>query len=137
MASSSGRQPNFAALNRGRHLCLAGRPSGSALAHILVVYNLHNIVTDFWATICKTVRPTLSDPCLSCPVLSLCLSVTLVYCGQRVAWIKVKLGTEVGLGPDHIVLDGVPVLPPKGAQPPIFGPYLLRPNGCMDHDVTW
>jgi len=24
--SSSGRQPNFAALNRGRHLCSAGRP---------------------------------------------------------------------------------------------------------------
>jgi len=36
--SSSGRQPNFAALNRGRHLCLAGRPSGWALAHILVRY---------------------------------------------------------------------------------------------------
>ena len=35
-ASSSGRQPNFAALNRGRHLCSAGRPSGWALAHILV-----------------------------------------------------------------------------------------------------
>ena len=32
----SGRQPNFAALNRGRHLCSAGRPSGWALAHILV-----------------------------------------------------------------------------------------------------
>ena len=26
---------------------------------------------------------------------------------------------------------------PKGAQPPIFGPYLLRPNGYMDQDVTW
>jgi len=26
-ASSSGRQPNFAALNRGRYLCSAGRPS--------------------------------------------------------------------------------------------------------------
>jgi len=25
----------------------------------------------------------------------------------------------------------------KGAQPPIFGPHLLRPNGCMDQDVTW
>ena len=25
----------------------------------------------------------------------------------------------------------------KGAQAPIFGPYLLRPNGCMDQDVTW
>jgi len=36
--SSSGRQPNFAALNRGRHLCSAGRPSRWALAHILVSY---------------------------------------------------------------------------------------------------
>ena len=34
--SSSGRQPNFAALNRGRHLYSAGRPSRWALAHILV-----------------------------------------------------------------------------------------------------
>jgi len=36
-ASSSGRQANFAALNRGRHLCSVGRPSGWALAHILVI----------------------------------------------------------------------------------------------------
>jgi len=35
-ASSNGRQANFAALNRGRNLCSAGRPSGWALAHILV-----------------------------------------------------------------------------------------------------
>jgi len=33
-AFSSGRQPNFAALNRGRHLYSAGRPSPWALAHI-------------------------------------------------------------------------------------------------------
>jgi len=32
--SSSARQANFAALNRGRHLCSAGRPSRWALAHI-------------------------------------------------------------------------------------------------------
>ena len=31
---SSGRQPNFAALNRGHHLNLTGRPSRWALAHI-------------------------------------------------------------------------------------------------------
>jgi len=37
---SSGRQPNFAALNRGRHLCWAGRPSGWALAHILVLLSV-------------------------------------------------------------------------------------------------
>ena len=34
--SSSGRQPNFAVLNRGRHLYSAGRPSRWAPAHILV-----------------------------------------------------------------------------------------------------
>jgi len=34
--SSSGHQPNFAALNRGRHQYSAGRPSRWALAHILV-----------------------------------------------------------------------------------------------------
>jgi len=34
--TSSGRQPNFAALNRGRQLYSAGRPSRWALVHILV-----------------------------------------------------------------------------------------------------
>ena len=54
-----------------------------------------------WATVSNTVRTVLSDRCLSvCPV------VTLVYCGQTVEWIKMKLGKEVGLGPGHIVLDG-------------------------------
>ena len=27
--------------------------------------------------------------------------------------------------------------PKKGAEPPIFGPCLLRPNGWMDQDATW
>jgi len=116
--------------------------------------------------------------CLSCPVCSVCLSLTLVYCGQTVVWIKLKLGMEVGLEPGHIVLDQGPApSPPKRAQPqfsahvrcgqtagwiktplgmevgldpgdyvldgdpaaqrgtapdlqpPIFGPYLLWPNG--------
>ena len=35
--SSTRRQRNFAALNRGRHLYLAGRPSRCTLAHILVM----------------------------------------------------------------------------------------------------
>ena len=56
----------------------------------------------FRATVCKTVRPVLSDRYLSC--LSV-LSATLVYCGPTVGWIKMKLGTEVGLGPGHIVFD--------------------------------
>ena len=53
--------------------------------------------------------------CLSsvCPV---CPSVTLVYCAQVVGWIKMKLGTQVSLGPGHIVLDWDPAelpLPPQ------------------------
>ena len=36
---SSGRQPNFVALNRGHHLCSSRRPSLWALAHILVYYS--------------------------------------------------------------------------------------------------
>ena len=43
------------------------------------------------------------------------LSVTLVYCGQTVKWIKMKLGMQVGLGPGHTVLDGDPApAPPRG-----------------------
>jgi len=40
--SISGRQPNFAALNRGRHVYSAGRPSRWALAHILLMAALCN-----------------------------------------------------------------------------------------------
>jgi len=51
------------------------------------------------------VRPMLSDRCVSC------MSVTLVYCGQTVGWIKMPLATEVDLGPGHIVLDRDPAPP--------------------------
>jgi len=52
--------------------------------------------------------------CLSC--LSVCDRVTLVYCGQTVGRIKMSLGTEVGLGPGDIVLNGDPAPPQKGTQ---------------------
>ena len=85
---------------------------------------------DSWATVCKTVRPVLSDRCLSvCPV---CLSVTLTYCGQTVGWITMPLGMMVGLGPGHTVLDGDPASTQRAPQPPIFGPCLLWPNRWMD-----
>ena len=53
--------------------------------------------------------------CYRTVALSVCLSVTvtLVYCGQTVGWIKVKLGVQVGLVPGHAVLDGDPAPPPK------------------------
>ena len=79
--------------------------------------------------------PYAIGPSSVCPVLSVCLSVTFVHCGQTVG--RMKLGMQVGLGPGHIVLGGPSSPSPTGAQPPIFGPYLLRPNGCMDQDATW
>ena len=43
--------------------------------------------------------------------------------------MKTPLGTEVDLGPGHIVLDGDPAPPAKGAQqPPLFDPCLLWPR---------
>jgi len=85
----------------------------------------------FWATVYKTVRPMLSD---RCPVLSClsCLSVTLVYCGQTVGWIKLKLGLQVGLGPSHIVLDGDPPHPPPKGHSPQFSAHI-----CCGQMAAW
>jgi len=51
-----------------------------------------------------------------CYRTTVCLSVTLLYCGQTVRWINMKLDMQVGLGPGHVVLDGDPAPPRKGAQ---------------------
>jgi len=48
-----------------------------------------------------------------------------------------KLGMQVGLGPGHIELDGDPAPLPKGAEFPIFGPYMSWPNSWMNQDATW
>jgi len=75
-----------------------------------------------------------------CPV---CLSV----CYVRALWPNVWTDQDetwhagIGLGPGG-VLDGDPAspLPKRHSLHPIFGPYLLRPNGCnrcMYQDATW
>jgi len=60
-------------------------------------------------------------------VLSVCLSVTLVYCCQTVRRITMKLGTEVGLGPGHIMLDGDPAPTyERGTTAPTFRPIVAK-----------
>ena len=62
------------------------------------------------------------------PVYHVCLTVTLVYYGQTVGWIRMSLGMEVDLGPGDIVGD--PALPAeRGTAAPLFGPCLLWLNG--------
>jgi len=49
-----------------------------------------------------------------------------VCCGQTAAWIKMPLGTEVGLGSDDIVLDGDPTpTPHKPDIAPNFRPIFI------------
>ena len=51
---------------------------------------------------------------------------------QDVTWL------EIGRGPGDIVLDGDPAPPTeRGTAPPLFGLYLLWPNGWMNQDTIW
>jgi len=68
--------------------------------------------------------------CPVCHVCLPCLSMTLVDCGQTVGWIKMKLAMQVGLHPDHIVLDGDPgtqlTLPQRGTAPQFWANVRCR-----------
>jgi len=60
---------------------------------------------------------------------------THVYCCQAAGWIKMVLGTKVGLSPGDFVLDGHPApSPKKGAEPPLqFSAhfYCCQTAGCI------
>ena len=51
---------------------------------------------------------------------------------QTVGRIKTKLGTQVGLGPGHIVLDGDPALPPPKGHSPPFSAHI-----CCGQMAAW
>jgi len=96
----------------------------------------------FWATVCKKLRPMLSDRCpvclsvLSCPVLSCPVLSCLSVCDVSVLW---QLGMQIGLGPGHIALDGdpAPAPPPPNGHIPQFLAYICcGQHGCMDQDAT-
>jgi len=49
-----------------------------------------------------------------------------IYCGQTAGWMQTPLGTEVDLGPGHVVLDGVPAPRETGtAARHLFSPCLF------------
>jgi len=53
------------------------------------------------------------------------ISTVYVYCDQTVGWIRIPLGTEVGLGPGDVVLDGDSALQRNRAQqPPHFSAHV-------------
>jgi len=87
-----------------------------------------NIVLDGNPT--STSRPKMGVGHSSPPQIS-----AHVYCGQTAVWIKMPFGTDVGLVPGHIVLDG-DTSPKEAQQPLVFGPCILWLNGWMDQDTT-
>jgi len=56
-----------------------------------------------------------------------------VCCGQMAGWIKMALGVEVGLGSDHIAVDGDSAPLPKKGQSPQFSAHLYcgQTAGCI------
>jgi len=78
------------------------------------------------------VQTIVSLHCLSCPVLSIVMFMTLLYCGQMVGRIKMKLGVRVGLGAGHTVLDGDPAAPPPKGHIPQFLAHI-----CCGQMVGW
>ena len=70
---------------------------------------------------------------LVCLFVLSCLSVTLVYCGQMVGWINLKLGMQVVRSHGHIVLDGDPAPPPPKGHSPQFLAHICcdQMAGCI------
>ena len=107
---------------------------------IPVYHKLCRRFLNFWATVCNIVRLMLSDHCLSClsclsvcPVCLSALSVTLVYCGQTIGLIKMKLGKQVGLSPGHIMLHGDSALfSQRDTAPPQFSAHI-----CCGQMAGW
>ena len=52
-----------------------------------------------------------------------------VYCVQTAEWMEAPLGTEVDLGPGHLVLDGVPALRERGTAALLFSAHVCCGHG--------
>jgi len=101
---------------RRYHVVVAA--AATVVDRVCSFWGLDRHARSFCATVCETVCPVISDHYLSV------LSVTVVYCGQTVGWIKMKLCTKVGLDPGHIVLDGDPTPPPQRGTAPQFSAHV-------------
>jgi len=93
----------------------------------------HYLVLRFWATVCNTVNPILSEFCSVCPV-----------CNVDILWPNSWMHQDqdetchacrLRPWPHFLRWDLAPL--PKKAQPPILSPHLFWPNGWMDQDATW
>jgi len=60
-----------------------------------------------------------------------------VYCGQTAAFIRISLGTEVGLGPGDIALDGAQLPPTKKGHIPQFSAHVYCGQTVAHLSYCW
>ena len=60
-----------------------------------------------------------------------------VYCGKMAGWIKMPLGTQVCLGPGHIVLDGTQLPARKGHRSPHFSAHVYCGQTVAHRSNCW
>jgi len=88
----------------------------SAVAAVRMRETKRGFACGLWATVCKTVRPILSDRCLVCPV-----------CDVRALWPNGWTDQdETWYAGGHIVLGGDPASPPLKGHPPNFRPISVE-----------
>jgi len=90
----------------------------------------------FWVTVCKTVRPMLSDRCPICPIRPVCdvrVSWPNGWTDQDETWHAVRNRPW-----PHCVRWGPSFPPLKGGRSPIFGPSIVakRLDGSRCHLVS-
>ena len=139
--------------HHSHHLTPGSRPTSVAnLSHHRLSFGLKTDSTEFMTepfllSISVFGRPFVKRfaLCYRSVVLSVCLSVCLSclsVCNVRALWPNGWTDQDETWRAGrprpwpHCVRWGPSSPSLKGAHPPIFGPYLLRPNGCMDQDVT-
>jgi len=92
---------------------------------IMMEKRVNLLISRFWNRIINFGRPFVKRFAI-CNKTVVCLCA-VVYCSQTVGWIKMSLGTELGLGPGHIVLDGDPdkgQIPRRGHSSPHFSAHV-------------
>jgi len=93
-------------------------------------------VADFWATVCKTVRPMLSDCCPDC--LSSVCNVGVLWPDGWIDQDETRHGGKPRSWP-YCTRWGSSYPSPKGAQLSIFSPWLLWLNSRPSQSLlsTW
>ena len=134
----------YASIENSLFVCSSTKRTNRAQSHTSVGARQHSAKhfsgssSHFWATVCKSVRPMLSDRCLS-----VCLSVCLSACDVGVLWPNGLTDQDETWHAGrprpwpHCVRWKPSSPPSKRHSSPIFGSYPLRPNGCIDQDSTW